>query len=70
MAVGRLVQCVSSNNGEPLFPWERWFKKGFKFAKSVYYTMVEQDNKIYVITRESEPIEFTPEHFKILFRVK
>jgi hypothetical protein len=70
MAVGRLVQCVSSNNGEPLFPWERWFKVGFKFAKSVYYTMVEQDNKIYVITRESEPIEFTPEYFKILFRVK
>lgn len=70
MALGRLVQCVSSNSGEPLFPWERWFNKALKFKRSIYYTMVEQDNKIYVITRESEPVEFTPKYFNILFRIK
>lgn len=70
MALGKLVKCVSNNNGEPLFPWERWFKNGFKFVKGIYYTMIEQDGKIYVITRESEPVEFTPKYFNTLFRLK
>ena len=70
MATGRLVQCKSSNSGEPLFPWERWFNKKLKFKKGIYYTMVEQDNIIYVITRESEPVSFEPKYFNILFKIK
>lgn len=72
MPTGRLVQCRSHNNGEPLFPWERWFKKAskFLFQKNVLYTMVEQDNKIFVISRNYVPIEFDYDYFKILFKIK
>lgn len=77
MAKGILVQCKSHNNGEPLFFWERMFKKvsSFLFQKGVFYTMVQQGNKIFVIirhheTRNHEAVEFDPDYFKVLFKIK
>lgn len=72
MATGLLVICKSNNNGEPLFPWERWFKKPgeFMFQRGVYYTWFVQDDKYYVINRLHNAIEIEPKYFNALFKKK
>lgn len=72
MAIGLLAMCKSHNNGEPLFPWERWGKKAseFMFQKGVFYTWFIQDDKYYVINRLHEAIEFDRKYFKCLFKSK
>ncbi len=69
--VGTLVKCKSSNNGEPLFPWERWFKKreDFKFNKNVLYTAIFDKGKVFVVDRNYEPLEFDTNYFNYLFTI-
>lgn len=68
---GVLVKCKSHNNGEPLFFWERMFKPvaSFRFQKGVLYTMISDKNKIFVIDRNHEALEFDLKYFNYLFNI-
>lgn len=70
MPIGQLVVCKIPNNGELLWFWQHWFKnaRDFIFQRGVYYTMVNQDNKIFVIDRAHKAYEFDHKTFKILFK--
>lgn len=69
--IGTLVRCISSNNGEPLLPWKRWFKdkSSFKFQRGGLYTAVFDKGKIFVIQRDHVPVEFERDYFNSLFRI-
>ena len=66
---GVLVKCKTNNNGEPLFFWERGLKKQFIFYKNIYYTMISDKGKIFVIDREHVSHEIDPDYFKYLFKI-
>jgi hypothetical protein len=68
---GILVKCKSYNNGEPLFFWERIFKPNsfFRFQKGVFYLMISDKDKIFVIDREHQAQEFDSKYFNYLFKI-
>lgn len=72
MPIGRLVKCKISNNGDLIWFFKRWFMKSsdFVFQRGVYYNMVNQDNKIFVIDRSYKPYEFDTKTFNLLFKIQ